>query len=562
LLESLDLLGKIDDTPDRIKAQAELCTYLGAEQRAQSAEEILTIMHEVEWADSFACDFSDLVSHISVPFRGRAYEELLKAVRDIDSPTVDWPKARIEVLAKLTSYLPGPESRRALQGLIAETPRGEALTRLVSHLPDRLLAEALAAISEIQDDRWRAAALMGLLPRLPEESLQEVMGRVSQIEDKEARANVLTDLALRLRETKYFDQALTAVKEIQDTEAQGELLIELSPQLPTELLQEAQEMALKINSIPARAEVLGELGWRLPESRRLQVVKETVDKIRQTLVNRTDLADQSRALEHLIPHLSLPDRISVIHEVLEAAQKTDSPDTQAEVLYPIAHQLPEECVSPALELLKESRLAHLAMFPEEAGRPGPHLLIQYELTRHLVEAGHFQQALKVMEGTEYGLPFSVPARLVGKMPEEFLLSALALARIKLEDSERIDARPLLHLSLCVPPVERFPVLQETLLAATKMESGYGRRRALRGSSYQLASLLRLEAPDSFHRTALGRLWLRECQDTSLLHALARGTRTQLLDDLSSLGHLVSALGGEEAITEIIRAIQDVGRWWP
>jgi hypothetical protein len=50
------------------------------------------------------------------------------------------------------------------------------------------------------------------------------------------------------------------------------------------------------------------------------------------------------------------------------------------------------------------------------------------------------------------------------------------------------------------------------------------------------------------------------QETLL--CLACRTRKDLLADIRALAPVIHKLGGEEAIAETFRAIQDVGRWWP
>lgn len=40
------------------------------------------------------------------------------------------------------------------------------------------------------------------------------------------------------------------------------------------------------------------------------------------------------------------------------------------------------------------------------------------------------------------------------------------------------------------------------------------------------------------------------------------TRKDLLSDLYALGDFIGVLGWMEAPIEILRAIQDVGEWWP
>jgi hypothetical protein len=47
-----------------------------------------------------------------------------------------------------------------------------------------------------------------------------------------------------------------------------------------------------------------------------------------------------------------------------------------------------------------------------------------------------------------------------------------------------------------------------------------------------------------------------------LHVLASNSRDELLSDLRALSPVIVSLGGPEAAAETIRAIEDVGRWWP
>jgi hypothetical protein len=48
----------------------------------------------------------------------------------------------------------------------------------------------------------------------------------------------------------------------------------------------------------------------------------------------------------------------------------------------------------------------------------------------------------------------------------------------------------------------------------------------------------------------------------LLENLVPLSRKVFLTELSDLGPVIAKLGGKDAIIETIRAIQDVGRWWP
>ena len=48
----------------------------------------------------------------------------------------------------------------------------------------------------------------------------------------------------------------------------------------------------------------------------------------------------------------------------------------------------------------------------------------------------------------------------------------------------------------------------------------------------------------------------------ILPILAAHTRADFLADFRELEPILSALGGEQALTQTVCAIQDVGRWWP
>jgi hypothetical protein len=83
--------------------------------------------------------------------------------------------------------------------------------------------------------------------------------------------------------------------------------------------------------------------------------------------------------------------------------------------------------------------------------------------------------------------------------------------------------------------------------AVPMADGAERSRAL------AALAPRLEELDA---AALRPVWERV-----LLHSTSR-SRAGLLLDLAALHPVIMKLGGQEAVAETCRAIEDVGRWWP
>ena len=94
-------------------------------------------------------------------------------------------------------------------------------------------------------------------------------------------------------------------------------------------------------------------------------------------------------------------------------------------------------------------------------------------------------------------------------------------------------------------------------AAVARRSIWKRRRRI-GSEWQRAEALGALASQLLRLplATLDPLW------KETLPLAATRTREDLLADLFALVPIIATLGGAEALSEIGRAIQDVGRWWP
>jgi len=68
-----------------------------------------------------------------------------------------------------------------------------------------------------------------------------------------------------------------------------------------------------------------------------------------------------------------------------------------------------------------------------------------------------------------------------------------------------------------------------------------------------------ERPDELRKLLLNEV-ASLFQDN--LPTLARRTRYEMLREMHSIAPAVSALGGQGAIIETVRAVKDVGHWWP
>jgi len=135
--------------------------------------------------------------------------------------------------------------------------------------------------------------------------------------------------------------------------------------------------------------------------------------------------------------------------------------------------------------------------------------------------------------------------LAPHIPETLLAEAVVAARA-IEDAQW-QATALAGLTPHLPELDREQVLREALAKAQAIQDVDNRVGVLAGLALRLAEL----SPASLYP-----LWC------ATLPLLARRTRQDLLADIFLLAPIIAALGGEEAVVETFRAVQDVGRWWP
>ena len=164
---------------------------------------------------------------------------------------------------------------------------------------------------------------------------------------------------------------------------------------------------------------------------------------------------------------------------------------------------------------------------------------------------------------------SVLSGLVPHLPESLLPEALEAARAISDESSRTSALSRLapHLSASLLP--------EALEAARVISDERHRAYALSQLAPHLPKILpeALEAArvisDERHRAyALSRLATHFSESTDepafwseILSVLACCPRQYFLSNLVNLSQAILALGGMEALRQVVRAIQDVCRQW-
>jgi len=238
----------------------------------------------------------------------------------------------------------------------SEFGRAKALSMLASHLPDRLMKEALTVGFAISDGNDRMKTLRALVPYLPEWLMEEALTAACTLKDESHRADALGALALCLPEKLMEDVLTTAstFKEYYYASALGSL----APHLPERLMEDALTTACAIEDEHCRARALRGLAAHLPEG-----LQEVALMAAQMLADKYDLTE---ILGALAPHL--PERL--IGMALKAASSIRDESHREKALSVLIPYLPAE--------LLEDTLKTVCMIENEGrarllGKLGPHL---------------------------------------------------------------------------------------------------------------------------------------------------------------------------------------------
>ena len=610
LAEALDQARAIQAGPWRIHAIGALSSHLPRPLLDEALDAVCRIGDQAAQADTLA----DLGRHLPVSVHRNAL---------ITAMSITEERSRAEELGALAPQLSEPllaEALTAARTITDEGARTEALSALAPHLPMPLLAEAHAEARLIGDERWRARAVAALAPHLPEPLLADALAAARTITDEDARTTALTALAPQLPEplsAEALAEALSAAQTMTE-DSRAEALAAVAPQLPESLGAEALATARSIGDERWRARAIAALAPHLPEP----LLAEALDAA-QTLSDERwvvgalaalapmlpdpllgealaaarpasqDGLGRPRVVATLAPHLRgplladaleaaammgfgpwraqtlaalapyLPD--ALLPQALAAAQKIADEDSRAEALAALAPHIPGALLAEALaaartvgdgsgriralaplipSLAEPERVAALAE-TERAIRtirndsrlamtvgllapylPGPHLAMALDRAGHLGEERWRAEAL---------------AALAPYLPQALLADALAAARTISQERWRAQA-----LSALAPRLPR-DLLADALTAAGSIADESDRAAVLA----VLATLL--AAPPA---TSAWSAW------RAILPVLATRRRRDLLADIRSLQPVILALGGQDAVREIVQAVWDVGRWWP
>ncbi|QEH37826.1 Regulatory protein AfsR [Aquisphaera giovannonii] len=553
--QALSLARQIPYPRSRVKALAALAPHLPPSLMIQALEAARAIGDERLRTDALiACAL-----HLPVAERDRALAQALEAARTIKH---DWDKSHALVaLAPHLSPLLTPQALEAARTIRDEEYRTLAMLALAPHLSglerDRVLAQALEAARETWNPWRQSGLLIGLAPSLPTPLISQALETARAIGDQRARTSVLVALAPRLpaqERDRVLAQALEAVRTIGDQEArsrylavvaphlsglerdrvlaqaleaarairspwrQSEVLIGLTPQLPTPLISQALETARAIGDEVARSGALVALAPRLPAQERDRVLAQALEEARaigdrsagtramaalkpylpaperdyllaQALEAALAIeyeAARSDALVILAPHFLTPEHDRVLAKALEAARAIEYEGDRSRALAALAPHLPPPLVPQALEASlairdeRERSLAIASLVPHLPPALIPRALeaalaIEYEGARSRALASlvpHLPpplipQALEAARAMERDWDrFNTLAALAPHLPPELFSEALATARTIGDEVARSGA--LVALAPHLPAQERDPALAQALEAARAM----------------------------------------------------------------------------------------------
>ncbi|HUX77182.1 MAG TPA: hypothetical protein VMY40_11135 [Anaerolineae bacterium] len=562
--EALAAAQKIRNADDRVEALISLAPHLPDPLREQVLREALAAAREIRWDQARAEVLGSLAPHLPVPLREQMVGEALAAARKI------WnADDRAQTLGALAPHLPVPlreqtvgEALAAVRKIWNANDRAQALGALAPYLPERLLEEALAAARKIRDAGSRAQALSALAPYLPDRLLEEALAAARKTKHEKWRVEALVGLVPHLTSPlreQVLGEALATARRIGDADDRARALRArgLSRQRRSAHTLRGKSKTSKVTTSSTYVESTG-WGSLVP-----------MDVI--VLVSRL----RARALSALAPHVPEQLRERVLGKALTAARKIAELGSRAQALSNLAPYLPERLLGEALVTAREIRWDQARA--EVLGSLAPHLPVP--LQRQVVEEA-LAAARKIQRGeVRVEVLVGVALHLPEPLREQVLEEALAAAReIEYEGNCAKALRSLApHLSA--------ELLEKALAAAREIEHEGGRADALSGLAPHLSAELlgqaltaAREIGDAQKRaqvlydlapnltelsgSALMHLWLEDWDGASLLHALAHRPRPHLLADLVALAPVIAAMGGEEALGEAFRAIQDVGHWWP
>ena len=434
-------------------------------------------------------------------FRLREALELGQKVRD--------PTAYTAILRALAPRLPEPLLREVL------TPgsRGftEMLTAVAARLPEPLLREIVEKLQGIDDVHERAQAFAVMAPYLSEPLASEVLAFVRSVCRDLTRGRTAQPALVALAPNLPAALVIEVFASLKDAAEWGPygqtnetlllVMLALAPRLPEPYCSDAQAKASRM--IPQHPSYSSYTGINDPLTKAIDLARQLPPSAQANqMINALStlaISDaRSRSAGRLYDSWITRNRISALIGLLPH----------------LTEPYLTEAAEAAIRLIVEDYANKLPAEQTAA-------LAQYIPANLLLAA---EPAI-----TEYALPLY--------LQDELLPEALKVAKIR-KNAEWLSA---------VTGRLTDEMLREALSVAYEI-----------GGALFQAELM-AQHSDVFARlelTALYTAW------TDVLRGMASLNRQTFLRNLRDLGPIVVALGGRNAIEGVLRAVEDVGRWWP
>jgi len=503
---------------------------------------------------------------------------------------------RDHALVKLSQSICTQNPKEALaiaHEILNEHSKSKVLSEIAQQLedPHEVLAEALSIARGIDSEYYRAKAIADIALKLedPQVAIMEALSVARGIDSEYYRAKAIADIAPRVEDSEeVLKEALSIARGIDSASLSDLAIAHIAPKF--ENPQEALSITAEIRANKTRYTAIADIAPRLEDPQQgLRVAREIPDKRKKSralayIAPRLKDPQQARSVAREIPDKrfksialtdiapKLEDPQVAIKEALEVAREIPNERSKFRALYEIARKLEDS--HEALSIASEISVKHIkvSLFVDIALKcPYPHEALKEALrVARKIDDSSFKYKFSDVIRTDLSKSSKIihnDVKLFG--PQEPLKKALAIIRmiepVASRDKALFDIVPKIedpHESLSIAReinsksrrdkaiftiVPRIEDPQEGFIISCEIGIQYFRDRALA----ELAPKLMEISPHIFRP-----LW------RNTLHILSQRTRKDLLSDLVALVSVILALGGQEALEETDRAIQDVGRWWP
>ena len=354
---------------------------------------------------------------------------------------------------------------------------------------------------------------------LKAEALRESLSIFKKIRDRNERVKAMVEALPDLPEPQKADamkETLEIITSIKDEHVAARLLVEIASS-PNNDAKNVLNMIERIKDEELKDWALAETAPRLEPWNALIISRQ----IKQSHLRSRTLAEISSKL----PENQMSDALK---EALSAARDIEDQYLKARSLARVAIKIQkfEDALSVAEEIkddyMREKALSEIL---SKLSDPQRALLLAEQIKDK-------KSKDKALAGISRNISQPTVALDVCRHIEDEYIRGINLAKI----------------APSLPEPKKTGALKEALSTISKIEDkDLWEKELVDVVMPQLSEL----KPQNLHS-----MW------SEMLHASSQKCRNCLLSDIGALTPIILALGGQEALMETARAIQDVGRWWP